>query len=350
MNTLTSIVLLLLILCLIIVLHEFGHFITAKKANVYVYEFSLGFGPRIFKFNRKNDETTYSIRCIPLGGYVSMAGETNTSEDDKKIKKDQRLVNKKFLPHLLVLLAGVIMNFILAFVILFVSALIYGAPNTSSIIGQIEENSPADKAGLKVNDRITSINGENIKSLEDLNLQLNIIEDYSKVELVIKRDNLYKKIIIEPEKREIDGEVTYHFGFASKAERYKGIGNSLKYATNKFGSMVSSMGDTIKYLFNGRVSVKQLSGPVGIYSVVDQAKGSFENILYLIAFLSVNVGVLNLFPLPVFDGGRALLLIIEKIKGSRLNPKVEEYLDLIGFGLMILLMIYVTINDIFKLF
>lgn len=351
MNTIISIILLVLILCIIILIHEFGHFITAKKAGVYVYEFSLGFGPKIWSFNRKNDETVYSIRCIPLGGYVSMAGETN-SQEDKKVKKSGRLVEKKFLPHMLVLLAGVIMNFILAIVVLFVSGLIFGSPATKPVIGEVEMDTPAYFAGFTKGDVITGINGKKIKSLEDLNIEMSILGDKSEITFKLKNESgIEREVNVKALVVEQDGIKTYKYGFATTSLREHGVLASVKYTFNKFSSMMGSMWKTISYLFTGKVSTKELSGPVGIYSIVDKAKSTgFENILYLLAFLSVNVGVINLIPIPVFDGGRALLLIIEKIKGSKLNEKVELTLDMIGFALMILLMIYVTINDIFKLF
>lgn len=350
MNTIISILLLILILCIIILIHEFGHFITAKKSGVYVYEFSLGFGPKLWSFKRKNDETTYSVRAIPLGGYVSMAGETNSQEDDKGIAKEQRLINKGFLPRMIVLLAGVFMNFVLAFVVLFVSACIYGAPNNEAIIGQVEKDSPAYTAGLEVGDKILYLNDKKIESIEDLNLEITILENKGQVKFTVQKEKLIKRITVDTEVKENeDGTKSYYFGFGTQDKRDKGFKASINYAFSKFDSIVDSMLDTLKYLFNGRVSPKELSGPIGIYTVVDQAKTSFENILYLIAFLSVNVGIVNLIPVPVFDGGRALLLVIEKLKGSKLNENLEYILDLIGFGIMILLMVYVAINDIFKL-
>lgn len=351
MNTIGSILLLILILCIIIFIHELGHFLTAKKAGVYVYEFSLGFGPKIWGFRRKNDETEYCLRCIPLGGFVSMAGETNSQEDDKKTK-GKRLVEKKFLPHMSVLLAGVVMNFILAIVLLFFSGWIYGSPETKAIIGEVTMDTPAYFAGFTKGDEIVGVNGNKINTLEDLSLTLATIKNKEEISFkLVSEDGFEREVKVKGEVIEKDGVKTYKYGFATSTTKQKGLWNAMKYSVNKFGSLMASMWDTLAYLFTGKVSVRELSGPIGMYSVVDSVKSTgLENILYLLAFLSVNVGVINLIPIPVFDGGRALLLIIEKIKGGKLPEKVETTLDLIGFGIMILLMLFVTVNDIFKLF
>lgn len=352
MNTIISIVLLILILCIIILVHELGHFITAKKAGVYVYEFSLGFGPKLKTFKRKDDPTIYSIRAIPLGGFVSMAGESTTEVVDKKVRVEERLCEKSFWWRLTVLLSGVFNNFVLAIIILFVSGLAYGSPETKPIIGTILENGPAYTAGLEKGDTVLKINGESIETIEDLSLEIAVLKNKEEITFSVKKaDGTQKDIIIKANVIVEDGVKNYHYGFATSAKRYYGLKESVTYTVNKFDSMLNSMGKTINYIFSGKVSVKELSGPIGIYSIVDASKsGGFEGILYLIAFLSINVGFINLIPVPVFDGGRALLLIIEKIKGDKLSPKVENVLDLIGFSIMIILMVYVTVNDIFKLF
>ena len=352
MNTIVSLLILIIILGVIVSIHEFGHFITAKKSGVYVYEFSIGFGPRLFKFTRKNDVTEYSIRAIPLGGYVSMAGEINAQEDDKKVKKDERLCNKPFGIKMLVILAGIINNFILAILILFFMGLIYGSPETRPIVYSVDENGPAYNAGLQKDDIITKFNDKKITYLEDISLELALLKSDDEISLEYKRNGEVLKTTVKPikYKNEYDEE-GFKIGVSTGGERQKGLIPAIKYTYNKFISLIKMMNKTIVYLFNGKAKLNQLSGPVGIYSVVDKAKNyGIENILYLVALLSINVGVVNLIPVPVFDGGRAVLMIAEKIKGKKLNEKVEVTLDYIGLALMIALMIYVTINDIIRIF
>ena len=169
---------------------------------------------------------------------------------------------------------------------------------------------------------------------------------------VLKQDGSTKEYKVTPIKeKDSEGNESYKFGIATKYEKEYGFTKSLSYAWNKTISLFGSMWDTLKYLFNGKVSINQLSGPVGIYSVVDsQAHQGMEALLYLVAYLSINVGIINLLPFPAFDGGRILFLFIEKIFRKPVSKNVENTIHSIGFMLIIGLLIYVTFNDIIKLF
>lgn len=343
-----TIILFILILGIIVFIHELGHFIFAKKAGVYVYEFSLGFGPKLFSFKRKNDETEYMVRLIPLGGYVSMAGEEDLDEDNK-VPDDQRLCNKSWTRRLLVMVAGVINNFILGFVLLFIMGLIYGTTSTTNTLDSIPESGALYKAGARNGDAITKINDKKVKNYDDIQTYLALVKEGDPISINIKNkdgvENTYK---VKPEKNSEDGK--YYYGISIKVKTDKGFLPALKYAKEKFVSIYKIMIITIKSLFTGELGFDSLSGPVGIYTVVDTVKGSMQMILYLTAYLSINIGFMNLLPFPAFDGGRAFLLIIEKIKGSKVNPKFEATINSIGFVLLMALMIIVTIKDIIKLF
>ena len=217
MNFIITLIILILVLGIIVFIHELGHFIAAKKSGVHVYEFALGMGPKIFSFKRKGDPTIYSLRLLPLGGFNALASEVETS---KGVRKEDILENKTHLQRFFVLIMGIVFNFILAIVLLFINGLAYGSPVTDPYIGKVLENSPAYEAGLKTDDLV----------------------------------------------------------------------------------------------------------------------------------LSINVAIINFIPIPVFDGGRILLLLIEKIKGKKLNPKIETTLNNIGTILLLILMLYVTLNDILKIF
>lgn len=339
----------IIILGVIVFIHELGHFIFAKKAGIYCYEFSIGMGPKIFGKKFKS-ETEYCIRAIPLGGFVSMAGEE--VEIDKSIPEDKRMQNKTWLQRFLTIFAGPLFNFILAFILLFVVGLLYGAPSTKTIIGAIENGSAAEKAGLEVGDRILSINDKKVNNWDQIIMKLQLINNNKMVTFKVQKENdVIQKIEVKPDKTTIKGQTSYHFGVGSDPKKSYGFVPALKYSSSKLVSLTESMVTVIGGLVTGKVSIGNISGPVGIYSVIgDSAKAGFGSILYLVAFLSINVGFINLIPLPAFDGGRILFLIIEKIKGSPVNAKVENMFHYIGFFLLIGLMILVTFNDILRLF
>ena len=344
----TTLIIFLIILGVIVFVHEFGHFIFAKKAGVHVYEFSIGFGPKLFSFKRKNDETEYMVRLIPLGGYVAMAGELSGEEDDKSIKADKRLYNKPWFSRLMVMFAGVMNNFILGFIILFLIGIIYGTAFSTNIIDSIDKKYPLYKEGVRNKDRIIKINNAKITDYDDIQTELAVIKEKSKISVtVLKPNGKTKTVKVKPKYNKKDKK--YYYGISIKTEVKKGIVSSLKYACVKFLDIFKQMILVIKYLFIGRIGLKSLSGPVGIYTVVGQAKSSLYMILYLTAYLSINVGFINLFPFPAFDGGHILFLIIEKIKGSKVNPEIENKLNGIGFVLLMLLMIIITIKDIITL-
>ena len=343
-----SLIWFILILGSIVAIHEFGHFIFAKMANIYVYEFSIGMGKKIFGRKKKNTETEFCVRAIPLGGYVVIAGE---DVEDEKIPKDRQMCNKNFIQRFLVLFAGPFNNFLFAFFILLISAFIYGAMVTDPYIGDVAVDFPAYLAGMESGDLLLSLNGETIKSWDKglIILQTNqgepIVFEVKKANGQIVKYNLTPKKVIDD-----DGSVSYKFGITSKYQKEYGFFRSIKYAFKKTISLFGSMFETLKYLFAGKVGVNQLSGPVGIYSIVDsQSKQGLEAVLYLVAYLSINVGVINLLPFPAFDGGRILFLIIEKVFKKPVSKRVENMIHSIGFMLIIGLIIYVTFNDILKL-
>ncbi len=322
-----SIIYLILILGVLVFVHEFGHFITAKKIGVYVNEFAIGMGPKIYSFKRKNknDPTEYSIRLLPIGGFCAMAGEVIEDEDNKKIKKNEYMCNRSKLERVIILLAGVTMNILLALVLLFVQSLIWGHTEQKSIVGYAPEGYPIAEAGIEVGDKIT------------------------KIFEVEKKDGTIKSYQITPlSKINEDGTETKVFGIGVGDKEIRGFLPSLKFAFTKLGSIVSTMLLIIINLFTGKLSLSALSGPIGMYTVVKSA-GTFRQLLYLTSYLSINLAVINAIPFPAFDGGRVLFVIIEAIKGSKVKPEVENVFHSVGFILLMLLMVYITIQDIIRL-
>ena len=339
----------ILVLGVTVFIHELGHFIFAKRAGVYVYEFSIGMGPKLFKFKRKNDETEYSVRLFPIGGFVSMAGE-DMEEENTDVPKDRQLVSKKWHERFLTIVAGVVFNFILAIVLLFVVGLFSGAPSDTIYVESVDVDYPAYGI-LNPGDEIIAINGKKVKNTDMLSLELQINDKKTITFTILDDDGNTSDKTIVPEKVEVDGNERYVYGFSIKSEVEHGVFAAIKYAFTKTLNLVEQMVLIIFYLITGRLSFDSLAGPVGIFSIVGEAsKAGILSIMYLTAYLCINVGFMNFIPLPAFDGGRLLFLIIEKIKGSRVNPKVENAIHSIGFILLMILMIFVTWNDILRIF
>lgn len=341
-----TLIYMILILSIIVFIHEFGHFLFAKKAGIYVYEFSLGMGPRLFKFNRKNDETEYSIRLLPIGGYVQMAGEE--VELDEKIPEDKRMQSKTWLQRFMTIIAGIMFNFILAIVLLFFVGLINGASSNKPYINFLEEGV---SDSINIGDRIISINGKKVIFSDVLLLEIQL-NNGKPLNLGMKNDKGEEyNVVLNPIEVNNNGEISYKYGIGLGDNIEKGVLPSLKYAFVKFAGLIVQMIMVIFNLFTGNLGFNSLSGPVGIFTVVgESAQAGFINLVYLTAFISLNVGFMNLLPLPALDGGRLLFLIIEKIKGSKVDPKYENIVHTLGFLLLMALMIVVTFNDIMRLF
>lgn len=340
----------ILILGLIVLVHEFGHFIFAKIFGVYVYEFSIGMGPKIFGKKDKKGETEYCIRAIPIGGFVQLSGEE--VDDDTSIPKDKKMYSKPVWQRFLIMFFGAGNNFILAFVLLFVYALIYSAPITTPILTSVTDDYPAYQAGLTSGDEIVEVNGHNTYTLDDVQLYLTLVKDGQSVDFKVKKDDgSIKEYKVTPIKETNDGVTTYKYGITFESGTDNSFIAKLKYPFIKMGALIRQMFVVIKSLFTGGLSVSNLSGPVGIYSIVGETtKSGISSVIQLIVLLCVNVGFINLLPFPAFDGGRILFLIIEKIKGSPVSPKTENIIHSIGFVLIMILLIYVTFNDILRLF
>ena len=345
-----KILLLIVILGIIILVHEFGHFFFAKLFNVHIYEFSIGMGPVIFSKKGK-DNINYNLRAFPIGGFVAMAGEVY--EDDDKVKKERLLCNRPWLQRFMILVAGVMNNFILAIIILFVIGCFFGGSMTKPVVNNVVDDYPAKEAGLKKGDTIISINGYRISNWDKAQLVLLFKDKDNKYVFKVKgKDGKKHTIKITPkQEKDKDGNKVNKFGIEVKNTPKYGFINGIKYAFLKFISIYETMFLTLFGLFTRKISINALSGPVGMYKVVGESlKYGFINVVYLTAFLSINVGFINILPFPAFDGGHVLFMIIEKIKGSPVNQKLENTIHTIGFFILLALMLYITVLDIFRLF
>lgn len=350
MSFIVTLILFILILGSIVFVHEFGHFMMAKLNGVYVYEFAIGMGPKIW--SKKGKETEYTLRAIPIGGFCMMAGEDLEDDDLKKIPKEKRLQAKKPWQRFLIMFFGAGNNFICAVLLLFLIGLIWGGSSMEPVITSVVKNSAAATSGIEVGDRILEINGHSIATTDDISLYLAIANPEEASDIKVRKEN--KKVetySVQPKKKKVDGETTYQYGIGMQQDVEKGILPALEFTGKKTISIFKQMAVTVGYLFTGGISISQLSGPVGIFSVVgDQSSAGIMNILYLVAFLSINVGFINLLPIPAFDGGHILFIIIEKIKGSPVKPETENMIHTVGLFLLMLLMVVITFNDILRLF
>ena len=331
----------ILVLGITILIHEFGHFIFAKKAGVYCYEFSIGMGPRLFKWKRKNDETEYSIRLFPIGGYVAMAGES--TEVDPNVPKSKHLQNKTWWQRFSIMFAGVFFNYLLAVLCFFIFALKFGAPTNVPYVKSTEEGFSAYEKGVPIGAEIIKVNDTKIVNNDHLGVVLVSLKGEN-ITLTVKD----KEGVVQTYELEAKDE---KWGIGYGTEVKHSFLASLKYGFLQLFSLFYQMILIIGYLITGKLSLTSLSGPVGIYNIVGEtAKTGVFNLIYLVGYLCVNVGVINIIPLPAFDGGHILFLIIEKIKGKPVSQKVENTIHSIGMILLLALMVIISINDIIKLF
>ena len=346
-----SIIVFIFILGIIVLVHEFGHFFWAKKFGVHIYEFSIGMGPAIFTHEGK-DKIKYRIRLFPIGGFVQMAGEVY--EDDEKIEKTKLMCNRPWHQRIIIIIAGVVNNFILAILLLFMYGLIWGASDNKPIINSVEKNYPMYKAGFKKGDLILSVNGKKTKTWDKAQILLVLKDKDNTYDIKVKHeDGKTETISVKPKKiHDEDLKMDrYVFGFTVEPKVNKGFLSSIKFAFTKFVSVMETMWLTISSLFTGKLSLKNLSGPVGVYQVIDTGiAAGISYLIYITAFLSINVGFINILPFPAFDGGRAFFMLIEKIRRKPINSKIENTIHTIGFILLLILMLFITWQDIIRLF
>lgn len=349
MTIIVNILLFIAILGVIVFVHEGGHFLFAKLTGVYVYEFAIGMGPKIWGF--KKGETEYNLRAIPIGGFCQLAGE-NPEDDDEEIPKDRRLYAKKAWQRFLIMVFGPMNNFILAVILLFFIAIIWGGTTMKPVISSVEVGSAAEEIGIEEGDKIVNINGHKVYTSDDVSLFLALSKKDKKNTIVVLKESGEKETYkVQPREVEEEGEKVYRYGIVIKQEPLKGLGGAFVYTFKKTCSIFRQMFVTVSSLFTGGIRLNQLSGPVGIYSVVgEQRSAGIASLLYLTALLSINVGFINLLPIPAFDGGHILFIVIEKIKGSPVNPELEGKIHTVFLILLMILMVFITINDVVNLF
>lgn len=399
----------ILVFGIIIAVHEFGHYIVAKLSDIKVNKFAIGMGPAIFKF--KKGETEYSLRLLPFGGFCEMEGEDQTSDNKRAFN------NKPIINRIAVIAAGAIMNLILGFILIVISTSISSDRITTTIITKFDKNASSVESGLQVGDEITKINGMTAFTDMDVAYKITTTKDDT-FRLEVKRDG--EKVVLDDVKiysyfyvRNIDkskadefspyysydedtkeytkvndlGELEKAYYYDSDVKEYvsavffedkddahtelqkaesivdfsvdsedKNVGTVISYSFRRTLTVGQMVWSSLVDLVSGKYGMKDVSGPVGIVSVIGksidsgvQFKENFLMIMNIAIFITINLGMFNLFPLPALDGGRLFFLIIEAIRRKPIDPEKEGMVHFVGLVIAMLLMLALTFNDILNI-
>ncbi len=417
----TTVIAFIFMFGLLVSVHEWGHLIFAKRAGMLAREFAIGFGPKIFSFTK--NETLYTIRLLPIGGYVRVAGDDpeiielkpghhiglefnennevekiivnnkdkhpnaqlvevsavdldhkleieayNIGEDNIEVFSvhpkaffimderetqiapyDRQFASKTVGQRAMQLFAGPLMNFVLAIILFVIIGAVQGVPSDKALIGEVQSDSPAAEAGIEDGDIVIDVAGEPVNDWFEFTSAIQA-KPNEEIEIIVERAEHTETLIITPREIELEpgdkvGQAGVLPGFEKSFTKTFTYGFTQTYDTTKL--IITNL----VMLFTGQISIEMLSGPVGIYDVTDQVvQTGFMNYLMWTAMLSVNLGIINLVPLPALDGGRLLFVGIEALRGKPMDPQKEGLVHVVGFLLLMLLMIVVTWNDIQRLF
>lgn len=417
----TTVIAFIFMFGLLVSVHEWGHLIFAKRAGMLAREFAIGFGPKIFSTTK--NETLYTVRLLPIGGYVRVAGDDPEIielkpghhiglefNDAGKVKQiivnnkdkhpnahlievesidldhelyiagyeigdettvhrfdvdrnaffimderetqiapfDRQFASKTVGQRAMQLFAGPMMNFILAIVIFIILGLVQGVPTDRALIGEVEPDSPAEAAGLLAGDEVIAIEGNKIEKWTEFTATVQKSPEAA-LDFTILRDGKETDLTVTPKELQVEEETIGQVGVKLAFE--KSFIGTFKYGFTQTYETTKLIITNLAMLVTGQLSLDMLSGPVGIYDATDQVvQTGFMNFLMWTAMLSINLGIINLVPLPALDGGRLLFVGIEAVRGKPIDPQKEGFVHVIGFALLMLLMLVVTWNDIQRLF
>lgn len=354
MDSVISIILFFLIFTLIVLAHEGGHCLIAKKCGIRVYEFMVGIGPAIAKF--KKGDTKYSLRVLPFGGACIYDDIEALEKDEERVLDEHHFRNANVFDRIATVFAGPLFNFLFAFVL---SVFVLSAVGVDRpIIYDVMDDYPAKEAGIKPGDEIVSLDGHRIFFYREISMFAMFYEDGEPVKLTYKRDGSKIDTILYPKYSEEDGR--YLFGFMGSIGREKV--NPIKtmgYAAMEVKYWIEATIKSIGMMFSGRFSMDDVAGPVGVAQVVgdtyteSKADGIYYiwiNMMNIAILLSSNLGVMNLLPIPAFDGGRIVLLLYEAITKKKPSEKVEAVINMVGFALILSIMAIVMVHDVGRLF
>lgn len=348
-----SIIMFLIMLGILVISHEFGHFIVGKKNGVRVNEFMVGFGPKIFSFTK--GETLFSLRLLPFGGACVFDGADGVTDEDKELD-EHALPNVSPIKRALTLAAGPFANFILAF--LFALIVVGFGGTDRPVITQIMEDSAALECGLQEGDIIRKIDGEHIHVYREISMISAMNTNGKTLEIEYERDGERKNVILTPKYSEKDQR--YYIGFIGSGEYIRcNPFQIFQYAFYEIQYWARYTVKSLGMLITGNVGVDALSGPVGMAEMVNDTYEEVKpygvssiilTMMNLVILLSVNLGILNLLPLPALDGGRLVFALVELITGKKIPPEKEGFVHLIGVVCFLILMVVIMYHDIMRIF
>lgn len=329
-----------LLFLVLIIIHEFGHFIAAKLMGVRVNEFAVGFGPKLFAF--KGKETKYAFNLIPLGGYCAMEGEDETSSDNRAF------CNKAPFKRFLIVIMGATFNLILGFII--VAIILAPAERfASTTVARFEENAKSQQTGLMENDQIIAVDGRRIWTTYDLSYAFTNIED-GKVDITVKRDGQKKTL------KDVTFNVKEEEGINYLALDFKVYGiektlpSYIKQTAKTSISYCAVIWRSLIDMLAGKYGISAISGPVGVtVAISSAAKASLANLLPIMAIISINLGIFNLLPIPALDGGRLVFILFEMIFRKPVPQKYESMVHGIGMAILLIFMAVIAVKDIWTL-
>ncbi len=341
------------VLGVLVLVHEFGHFIVAKLLGVRVEIFSIGFGKKLYGI--KKGDTEYRISLVPLGGYIKLSGD---NPEEKRDGQSWEFLSKTPGERAAIIAAGPVFNYIIAF-LLFSFVFFVGVPNLTAKIGQLKDKYPAQMAGIHVGDRILSIDGQKVEFWDELSAIIYKKTEGKQISIKIQRQDEILDLSLTPKveisKNIFGGDVKVGLIGIMPSEETKivryGIIESLRRGVDRVVTLTKITYFSLYRMAIGKMSVRQsLAGPVVIFKITGEAaRLGFVYLLQIMAALSVSLAIINLFPIPVLDGGHLLFLLCEKIKGKPVSIKVQEIATRIGLSMLVVLMVFVFYNDLVRI-
>lgn len=328
----------IIIFCVLVISHEFGHFLAAKSCGIYVTDFSIGMGPKLFAF--KGKETQYTVRLLPVGGWCKMIGEDEASDDPRAFNM------QPIWQRMLVVFAGPLMNFLIAILIFIVIFMMMGTYSADNVVGALIEDTPAAIGGMQEGDEIIAINGTEITSWADISPEINAAASTDSIVISVNRDGNIVDLNIEPY-YDSNGD-SYKIGIQPQVIR-QNIFTAISLGFRQSVEFTRLLLVSLFQMITGQMAV-DVAGPVGIVKIVDEATTyGIKSVLLLTGYLCINLGVINLLPFPALDGFRLLFLAFEGIRRKPFNREHEGMINFIGLMVLLALMAVITFNDIVKL-
>ncbi len=330
---------------LLILIHEGGHFFFARRFGVPVKEFSIGMGPKIISRKSRKYDTVYAIRLFPIGGFVSMVGEDEDSEDENAFG------HKPVWQRMIITAAGSATNILVGLLAAFILLLSADQTLISTKVAKFMDGATSAESGLQINDTILRVNGERVHIGHELVYDITH-KGFEPVDLLVERDGakLLLEDVIFPTTTE-DGLIFGQYDFIPYGYAEKTLPRLVEHAFWRSVMSVELVWDSIVDLVSGRYGLEQISGPVGATQQIGQAaeSGSLD-LIYLVSLISVNLGIMNMLPLPALDGGRFVFLLLEAIRRKPLKPELEAYIHFAGIVILLGFMLFISFKDVMKLF